>query len=73
MQQAVTEAAIGTVNSINVQFQTTASYLPGTVLVYLNGQLRKQEMVTETGNRTFTLDSPPHTGDSVEVRYISVV
>ena len=71
--RTVTEPAIGAVNGVNVQFETSATYVPGTVLAYLNGQLRRQESITELGNRTFLLDEPPVSDDILYVRYVSPV
>jgi len=67
--RAVVEAAIGTVDGANTTFQTSATYVPGTVLVFLNGQLQRKEVVQELGNRTFIVDDAPDAEDILYVRY----
>jgi hypothetical protein len=69
----ITEAAIGTLDGVNVQFQTSGSYVPGTLFVFWNGQLQRQDFVTEVADRQFSVDEAPEAVDVLYVRYVSRV
>lgn len=67
------EEAVGTKDGVNIIFSTTASYVPGTLFVYINGQLQSKDFVTEITNLVFSVGYPPLTEDIVYVRYLTVI
>lgn len=72
MSDPILEPAIGTVDGSNTAFETSVAYWPGTLRVYLNGQLIRETDVdgpTETGGKTFSMGSPPLTDDRVDAWY----
>jgi hypothetical protein len=67
------EVPQGIINGINTLFQTSASYLAGSVVVFLNGQLKRGDYSdgwVELGNRYVNLKIPPETGDVVQIYYV---
>jgi hypothetical protein len=69
------EKPSGVINGFNTTFNTSLPYAPGTLFIYLNGMLIKQnddDGPTETSPSTgaFTLGVAPSTNDVVHVRYI---
>lgn len=73
MPKPVIEPVVGSLDGVNTFFSTSASYTPGTVLVFLNGQLLKREVITELGGQSFQVDEAPEADDVLYVRYVSVV
>lgn len=72
MADPVLEPAIGVVDGANVAFETSVAYWPGTLRVYLNGQLIHEaddDGPVETGGRTFTVGRPPVPGDILDAWY----
>ncbi len=69
MSSPVKEAAIGTVDGVNTDFDTGAAYEPGSVVAFLNGQARPGHQ-TELGGTAFRLEFAPETGDTVAVYYV---
>jgi hypothetical protein len=64
------EVAGGTIDGVNVLFTTSLPYTPGTVAVFLNGQLLRTNEWMELGGRTFQLAQPPVPPDMVQVFYL---
>ena len=65
--------AIGVVNGVNVGFRTPSPYVPGSVVVFLNGFSRVQSADdgwTEEGYDKFKMKEAPRTGDVVEAYYL---
>jgi hypothetical protein len=73
MAVPVFEVAIGTVNGISTIFGTAAPYRPGSVQVFLNGQLKRQDFTdgwTELGAQQVQLNEAPEIGDVVQIYYV---
>lgn len=71
----VIEVAIGPVNGVNKQFTVSAQYLPGTLQVWLNGQLKRRDFVdgwVELGSNKFEMKEPPEVGDVVQVWFRAI-
>lgn len=71
----VIETALGSVNGSNTDFQTSAQYAPGSLRVWLNGMLLRQDLVdgwTETGPVDFRLLETPRLTDIVRVYYLAL-
>ena len=65
--------AIGVVNGTNVDFRTPSPYVPGSVVVFLNGVSRVQSADdgwTEEGYDRFKMKEAPRMGDVVEAYYL---
>lgn len=73
MPQQKTEIPTGTQDGVNTLFETSATYIPTTVLYYVNGQLQPRENVTELGGKFFEVWDPPEADDDFYVRYTTVV
>ena len=69
----VTEQPVGTKDGVNQLFDTSATYVPTTILYYLNGQLQPQENVVELGGTRFQVWQAPEADDDFYVRYTAVV
>lgn len=72
----VIQPAIGAINGTNKNFSVTADYRPGTVRVWINGMLMRQDLVdgwVETGPKTFRMNEAPETGDVVMVYFVPVL
>lgn len=67
-----TERAVGIIDGVNRVFDATATYISGTVYVYLNGQLQQKNFVSELGGTQVELEYAPELGDIVHLRYLSV-
>lgn len=69
------EVAAGAIDDVNMVFTVSAPYQPGTVAVFLNGQLKRRDFVdgwaeTSPATGVVTLAEPPQTGDVVQIFYI---
>ena len=64
----VKEFAVGTVDGVNKNFETTQNYFPNTLTVFLNGL--RERYITETGGKTFQFDEAPLSGMFIDVEYI---
>jgi hypothetical protein len=76
VQRSITEVPAGVVDGVNRQFATSATYLPSTTKVYLNGQLKRPDYDdghVELGGQLIELKEAPLLGDDVQVRYTSMV
>ena len=65
--------AIGVVNGVNQDYRTPSPYVPGSVVMFLNGLARKQaadDGWTEEGYDRVRMKQAPKTGDHVEVYYL---
>jgi len=62
------EQAIGTINGVNVDFQTSIRYVPDTLSVFLNGL--RERYITQLGDKDFRFDVAPVSGDIVDVEYV---
>ena len=72
----VTEVAIGAINDVNQDFNTSGTYIPGTLNVYVDGQLRRRDYddgFSEMGGTAFKMKIAPTSGSVVQARYTSVV
>lgn len=71
MSDPVTAEAIGVIDGANVDFNTPVAYYPGTLFVFLNGQLLPQDDELqgpiELGGTSFRLPVPPVTDDRLHV------
>ena len=69
MSDPVLSEAIGTVDGVNVDFQTTVAYFPGTLWFFLNGQLIPRVDddggLVELGGVDVRLKEAPRAGDRV--------
>lgn len=71
----VIQVATGSIDGLNVEFFTQAPYFPGSVKVFLNGQLKTKTLDdgwVENGGQKVTLNESPKVGDVVQVYYIPV-
>jgi hypothetical protein len=69
------EPAGGVVNGVNRIFSSTAQYIPGSLRVFLNGLLIRQDLTDgwiELGNKKLRLHEAPKTGDIVQLYYLPV-
>lgn len=65
--------AVGTVNGVNKDFRTPSPYVPGSVVVYLNGFSKEKaadDGWEETGYDRFRMKEAPKVGDQVQVYYL---
>lgn len=75
MQPPRIETPTGAVNGVNRTFFVTADYVPGTVRIFLNGQLKSPPLEdghTELGGRKINIKDAPRAGDVVRVYYIPI-
>ena len=66
---AVIEVAFGPVDGANKQYTVSAMYVPGSLQVWLNGQLKRKDLIdgwVELGNNKFEMKEPPLPGDVVQ-------
>lgn len=68
------EVAGGPVDGVNTSFTTATPYVPGTLAVYLNGQLKSAALAdgwleTSPASGSFDLKVAPQVGDIVQVFY----
>lgn len=69
------EDAVGTINSFNKAFETTVPYRPGSLRVWINGELLLRDFpdgFRELGNNRFDMKAAPRTTDTLRVYYISL-
>lgn len=69
------EVASGVIDGVNVVFTVSAPYQPGTVAVFLNGQLKRKDFVdgwaeTNPAAGIVTLAEAPRPGDVVQIFFI---
>jgi len=67
------EPLIGVANGVNVNFETTYEYRPGTVRVFINGLLSRQGDLdgwSEVGFRRIRLNEAPRDCDTVSAYYV---
>ena len=70
MASSVIEVVSGPIDGVNKQFTVSAMYLTGTLQVWLNGQLKRRDLVdgwSELGANKFEMNEPPEVGDVVQV------
>ena len=68
----VTEQASGDVDGVNRVFASSARYVRGSMVLFVNGMLRlstSDDGFTELGGRQVELIEAPRTGDVVQMRY----
>ena len=63
------ESLTAQVDGSTSTFTTSASYVPGTLVVRWNGQIQALADVTENSASTFILSLTPDSGDGIEVAY----
>jgi hypothetical protein len=64
--------AIGVVDGVNKAFNTSTFYVPGSLVVYLNGDTLDRDSDNgwvELGGNSFELKEIPETGDTVWTYY----
>lgn len=69
------EDAFGPINGANKRFETTGSYLAGSLRVWVNGILLHsgfEDGFTEGGGKTFHMKEAPLSESTVRVYYISL-
>lgn len=69
MPSVVFEVAFGPVDGVNKQFTLSAMYVPGSLRVWRNGQLKRADFVDgwkELGSNKFEMKEPPKVGDVVQ-------
>lgn len=68
------EAPTGLIDGVNVTFTTSIAYQPGTLFVWLNGQLLALSDFewVETGAFTFDMSAPPKVSDRLKCRFLEV-
>lgn len=69
MPSAIIEQAVGAVDGANRTFKVSAMYVPGSLQVWVNGQLKRQDLEdgwTELGNNKFRLNEAPASGSIVQ-------
>lgn len=74
MADPVLEEAIGAVDGLNVDFQTSTAYLAGSLRVYKNGQLIRSsddDGPTELGGTSFRLGEAPLVEDRIDAWYLT--
>lgn len=73
MSDPILERLTGaTIDGVNTDFETSVAYYPGTLRVYLNGQLigeADDDGPIELGGRDFRLGLPPIVGDTLDAWY----
>lgn len=72
MQMAVMEPLIGIVNGINRDFRTSAPYISGTLIVFLNGVALQEDVEggwVELGSGRLRMNEAPITGDAIQVYF----
>ena len=74
------EPPIGAKNNVNLSYQTTSPFIPGSLAVYLSGdRLRNDDFISGVDNQSFTLvlnpndptrlSAPPQQDESFVVDY----
>lgn len=69
MAGAVIRPLTGVINGVNREFRTPVPYIPGSVQVWLNGQLYRQDLADgweERGSDRIELKQAPAPGDVVQ-------
>jgi hypothetical protein len=66
----IREIPVGTLDGVNVEFQTSATYVPLTVFIFRNGQLMPKEFVIEKGGQQFEVCDPFEADEDVQVDYV---
>jgi len=67
------ETPTGTVDGVNRIFYTIVSYRPGTPRVFVNGQLKRNDIEdgwVELGSNKVKTNEPPDPTDVVQIYYI---
>lgn len=70
MPNPVFEVAVGTIDGMNRDFETSVDYLPGSLRVWTNGLLRREDFddgFDETGPKNFQMNEAPVDGDVIQV------
>lgn len=76
MPQLIVEPLTGIIDGVNTTFSTSGTYTPGTIKVFLNGQLKRKEFddgFIELGGTQIQMKIPPEPMDDLQARYISLV
>lgn len=69
----IEKSANGSVDGVNTLFWTSASYVPGSVRAFVNGQLKRQDLDDgwiELGGKKVQLKEAPRTGEVVQFYYL---
>jgi hypothetical protein len=65
----------GSIDGVNQDFEMATAYVPDSIRVYLNGQLKcgtDNDGWIEQGGKKFRLKEAPETGEVIQVRYVPV-
>ena len=72
MPSVIIEVATGPVDGVNTTFYTSAMYVPGSLQVWLNGQMKRADLQdgwVEQGADKFKLNEAPVAGSVVQVYF----
>jgi len=72
---AIIEVPSGSINGLNKLFETSTPYQSGSVMVFLNGQLKRQDFDdgwVELGGKAFEMKEPPETEDALLVYFTPI-
>ena len=72
MPSTVIEAAMGPIDGVNTSFTVSAMYVPGSLQVWLNGQLKRKDFTdgwSEQGSNKFKMNEAPLPGDVVQAYF----
>lgn len=72
MAQALIVTAIGSVNGVNLIFQTGAPYVLGSTVVFLNGTALRKDWDngwTELGSDKIKMNEAPTVGDAIQIYF----
>ncbi len=67
--------AVGIVNGVNLIFETPVPYKPGSLAVFLNGQVKvptRDDGFVERGGTEFEMKEAPQVGDVLQVMFTAV-
>jgi hypothetical protein len=72
MPSSIIEVAMGPIDGSNKSFTVSAMYVPGSLQIWLNGQLKRKDFTdgwTEQGSNKFKMKEAPEAGDVVQAYY----
>jgi len=72
-RKSIIEDAIGVLDGANDTFNTSATYVVGTVRAFRNGQLTQKVCVVELGGTTFRINEILESWEFLQVHYTTVV
>lgn len=72
MGTPVKELASGTIDGVNLVFEASTDYRPGSLVPYLNGLAAFATKASEGPGRLYTLTDAPRVGDQVSHYFVTV-